>query len=422
MTLIEIIEIAKYSIEKRRLYLRAIMASLLITFLFAVAQFAGWTQLVQPHRSGVDFDSFHTVARLFWHGEIHTVYDQPALAAFVKINFGSDVVYPWGYPPQFVLLLAPLALLPVGTAYVLFTGVSFAAYLAVLKRIAGSSFVPVLMITFPALLITIYCGQNGFITGTLIGLACLGFTRRRTIAGLPLGLMIIKPHLAIAVALYSIVNRCWGAVLIAAATVLLSTMVVTAMFGFDIWPAFFGSIRDASVYLSQGLFPLFRMVSLYASFRSFGFPAAFAMSVQLAAACFALAAVVWASRHFAHRQALGVAAMASLLVSPYVYDYDMPVFALGLALLHDDVVQFGSEGERLAVYGLITFSSGFGMVMAFGLSPLPHMPLWAFSGLTLFAAASLILQIARRSIASTVGCSVGTAGLKKGGTLVTRGG
>lgn len=422
MTLVEAIEIAKSVPEKRAIYQRVVVGFLLAILLFSTAEFAGWTQWVRPRITIIDFDGYHLIARLFWLGQIRGAYHQPALLEFQKSLSGLRGFWPWTYPPQFVLLLAPLAFLPLGAAYLLFTGVSFAAYLAVLKRVAGNSFVTVLMVTFPALLITICCGQNGFVTGTLIGLACLGFADRRAVAGLPLGLMIIKPHLAIALALYAVVNRRWGAVLTAAATILLSTLVVTAILGLGIWPAFFEGIREASIFLSRGLYPLFRMVSLYASFRSLGLPVTLAMAIQLLAACIALAAVVWVSRRLAPRQALGVAAIASLLVSPYAYDYDMPIFAVGLALLHDDILQFASEGERLAVYGLITFSSGFGMVMAFGLSPLPNMPLWAFSGLTLFAAASMILQIARRSIADTVPRSIGTAGPKKGSPLVTHGG
>lgn len=403
MTVVEAIEIAKYSLEKRRTYSCALLVCLVAILLFSAAEFAGWTQPVHA-RKFVDFDDFHLVARLLWLGEIRSAYHLPALSAFQKSLSGLEGFLPWTYPPQFVLLLAPLAFFPLGVAYLFFTGISFAAFLAVLKRISGTSFVPVLMITFPALLITIRCGQNGFVTGTLIGLACLGFAHRRSIAGLPLGLMIIKPHLAVAFALYAILNRRWGAVLTAASTVLLSVVVVTAMLGLGIWPAFFGGIREAGIFLSQGFYPLFRMVSLYAAFRAFGVPSALAMAIQLLAACLALAAVVWASRRLAARQVLGVAAIASLLVSPYVYDYDMPIFAIGLALLHDDIVEFSSTRERFTIYSLIVFSSGFGLAQAFllrGGELSPEMPPWALAGLTLWAAVALIFRALARSVGIT---------------------
>ncbi|MDE2473733.1 MAG: DUF2029 domain-containing protein [Alphaproteobacteria bacterium] len=405
MTLVEVIEIAKYSTEKRAIYHRVLLGFLLTILLFSAAEFSGWTAGVHA-RKFIDFDDFHLVARLLWLGQIRSAYHLPALSAFQKSLSGLDGFLPWSYPPQFVLLLAPLAFLPIGVAYLLFTGVSCAAYLAVLKRVAGNSFVPVLIITFPALLITIRCGQNGFLTGTLIGLACLGFGNHRSIAGLPLGLMIIKPHLAVAFALYAVINRRWGAVFIATATVLLSTVLATAVLGFGIWPAFFGGIREAGIFLSQGFYPLFRMVSLYAAVRSLGLPEALAMAIQVLATCVALAAVVWASRRLAPHQALGVAAMASVLVSPYVYDYDLPIFAVGLVLLHDDIVQFAGARERLAIYGLIAFSSGFGLVDSFRLGGgemSPDMPPWALAGFALFAAVALVWRVTVRSIAQPSG-------------------
>lgn len=406
MTLVEVIEISKFVPEKRAIYRRVLLGFLLTILLFSAAEFSGWTVGVHT-RKFIDFDDFHLVARLLWLGEIRSAYHLQTLSAFQKSLSGLEGFLPWTYPPQFVLLLAPLALLPLGLAYLLFTGASLAAYLAVLKRIAGNSFVPVLIITFPALLITIRCGQNGFLTGTLIGLACLGFAGRRSIAGLPLGLMVIKPHLAVAFSLYAVINRRWGAVLTAAATVLLSTVLVTAVLGFGIWPAFFGGIREAGIFLSEGFYQLFRMVSLYAAFRALGVPSAFAMAIQLVVACLSLAGVICASRYLAPRQALGVTAIASVLISPYVYDYDLPIFAIGLALLHDDIVQFASARERLAVYGLIAFSSGFGLAQAFrlrGRELSPDIPPWALAGLTLLAAASLILRVLLRSVAEPVAC------------------
>lgn len=406
MTLVEVIEISKFVPEKRAIYHRVLLGFLLTILLFSAAEFSGWTVGVHA-RKFIDFDDFHLVARLLWLGQARSAYHLPALSAFQKSLSGLDGFLPWTYPPQFVLLLAPLAFLPIGVAYLLFTGISCAAYLAILKRIAGNSFVPVLIITFPVLLITIRCGQNGFLTGTLIGLACLGFGNHRSIAGFPLGLMIIKPHLAVAFALYAVINRRWGAVFIAAATVLLSTLLVTAVLGFGIWPAFFGGIREAGIFLSQGFYPLFRMVSLYATVRSLGLPEALAMPIQVLTTCVALAAVVWASRRLAPRRALGVAALASVLVSPYVYDYDLPIFAVGLALLHDDIVQFAVARERLMIYGLIAFSSGFGLIDSFRLGGgemSPDMPPWALAGFALFAAVALIWRVALRSVAQPFAC------------------
>ena len=88
---------------------------------------------------------------------------QASLWAGLRLGF-----MPWTYPPQFDLLLAPLAFLPTWAAYALFTGTTLAAYLITLRKLAGEFFPQVLVILFPAVAITIGCGQNGLLTGALI--------------------------------------------------------------------------------------------------------------------------------------------------------------------------------------------------------------------------------------------------------------
>jgi len=106
------------------------------------------------------------------------------------------------------------------------------------------------------------------------------------------------------------------------------------------------------------------MVSPYAVFRSLGFSALAAISVQIVAAVFALALVCVASFRFSPRQALGVTATASLLVSPYAYDYDLPIVGIGLAMLLPDFIRLGSERERMAIYGLSFVAAGWGLAQA----------------------------------------------------------
>ncbi len=118
---------------------------------------------------------------------------------------------PWTYPPQFSLLMAPFALIPVGFAYLLFAASTLTLYLAVLRRIAGK---PVRSCasssSFPTIGITLACGQNGFAHGCA-DRAWSAFSSRSgpSVAGAALGLMIIKPHLAIAFAVYAVLRRSW---------------------------------------------------------------------------------------------------------------------------------------------------------------------------------------------------------------------
>jgi hypothetical protein len=145
-------------------------------------------------RTFADFDAFYLAAHMVWRGEVHQAYDFPMFTRAQEAFFGAPRFLPWAYPPQFNLLIAPLAFLSYGAAYSVFTSATMAAYLLTLKRLSGNGFAVIMLATSPAILVTILCGQNGFLTGTLVGLTCVGLQGRNASAGLPLGLMIIKPH------------------------------------------------------------------------------------------------------------------------------------------------------------------------------------------------------------------------------------
>jgi hypothetical protein len=309
----------------------------------------------------VDFDDFHIVGQLVWQGEVAKAYHFATMSQIQQRFSGEEFFMPWTYPPQFDLLVAPLALLPLGLAYALFTSATLASWLAVLRRIAGEAFLSIVFLLIPTILITISCGQNGFLTGTLIGLTCIGLQRQRAWAGIPLGLMVVKPHLAVAFAVYLFVSRRWNVLIAAGLTVLLSSLLATALLGPEIWGSFRDGVREAGIFLEKGFYPFYRMISVYALLRTLGAPAVAAFLAQLIMAATAAAAVWTAGRRLPETSALGLTTMAALLFSPYAYDYDLPVLGVGLALLASELERCASAREKAALFGLCFVAGGWGL-------------------------------------------------------------
>jgi hypothetical protein len=407
MTFVELVEIAKTSTTKRALYFRAILVVIALVLIPTAVESVGG-QFHAETRKLFDFDVFYLTGQLVWRGAIEQAYHFVTMYQWQKSLSSGAAFLPWTYPPQFDLLVAFLALLPKGLAYSIFMIGTLAAYLATLRRIAAENFVPVLILLAPVTVITVRCGQNGFLTGTLIGLTCLGLQTGRSIAGLPLGLMIIKPHLAVAFALYTLVNRRWGTALVATATVAATTALATVLLGPAVWAAFFNGIREARVFLEHGSYQLFRMTSIYAAVLSFGFSALVATTAQVLVAFLALGMIVLASRQLPPRQSLGVAAIATLLISPYAYDYDVMILGIGLGLLMPDLTDFGTERERLVLYALSLFIGVFSIVETLivtqstssAVGPDVHL---SFSGLAIVAILVLTWRILQRSLASAPG-------------------
>ncbi|MHC2622727.1 hypothetical protein ACVIW2_004759 [Bradyrhizobium huanghuaihaiense] len=362
--LAETLEGVRLSPSKRATYLRLVLAALaaIVAFkTFWFARWGGWTD-----RKLADFDAFHIVAQRVWRGDLDQVYHFEALLKMqMEAAGGATGFMPWTYPPQYDLLLAPFALLPVGLAYLLFTAATLALYLAVLRKIADVNFAPVLVILFPALAITIGAGQNGFLTGALIALVCLSVERRPLLAGLALGAMVIKPHLAIAVGVYLLATRRWVALATAAAVVLASSLLCTLLFGWQIWTAWLGAIRESASYLEQGSYPLYRMISAYAALYEAGLPANIAFWGQVTVAGLALLAVlIGTARGTSSRFALGIAVTVSVMISPYAYDYDLPMLGIGLALILPDLATLASPRERSWMYGLILLAGAYGLLQS----------------------------------------------------------
>ncbi|MDA9407656.1 glycosyltransferase family 87 protein [Bradyrhizobium sp. CCBAU 45384] len=364
----EALEAVQFSPSKRIAYVRFVLAALAVMVLFKTLRFGRWG--VFQIRELSDFDAFYIAAQQVWRGQVDLVYRFETLMQLqAEAAHGATGFMPWTYPPQFDLLVAPLALLPIGIAYLVFIVATLVAYLLMLRAIAGANFAHVLVALFPALAITIGGGQNGFLTGALVGLACLNVERRQLVAGLALGAMVVKPHLAIAVGVYMLATPRWVALATAAMVVLASSMVCTLVFGWQIWTAWLGAIGESARFLDQGIYPLLRMISTYAALSRAGVPPTLAFWAQAAVASLALCAVVlavWlgAARKMSPRFALGITAMVSVMISPYAYDYDLPMIGIGLALLLPDLALLASARERGIVYGLILLAGAYGMLQS----------------------------------------------------------
>ena len=310
-----------------------------------------------------DFDDFYLVGRMYWSGMLNDAYVLKTMWATQVALTNANSVMPWTYPPQFDAFVAAFAMVPKGLAYTAFVGGTLLSYLLVLRRVAGKVFTEALALTAPAIWVAVLCGQNGLFTGTLIGLFCLAFLSGRRVAGVPLGLMVIKPHLAIGLSVLSLASRRWSLLAIAAPVVGVTSLLSTWAFGIAIWGAFLGAIKEAGGLLASGGYPYFRMTSIYAALFTLGLPAKGALSVQFASAVLACAVVVYIALSGRDlRRALGVAVLATLVVSPYCYDYDMTIFGIAAALLLPDVLVRARGFEKLAMLVLAWLSSGWGLL------------------------------------------------------------
>ena len=163
---------------------------------------ACWTSFTNP--PPIDFVSFWSAARLVLQGDTLAVYSyQPS-------SFGR--LMPIAYPPPFLLLIAPFGLVSFGIAFLGWTVMTGALYVAASgepRRIALAS---------PPALSNGLVGQNGFLTAGIFLLGLRFLPTRPLVAGLILGLLVIKPQLALLLPVALVAGRYWTALIGAATT------------------------------------------------------------------------------------------------------------------------------------------------------------------------------------------------------------
>lgn len=147
------------------------------------------------------------------------------------LALGINVYEPgrWGasdYPPNAIVLLSPLGLMPLGLAHPIWMLLNMA--MAVLAPYYAARFFrphdPYRVIVLPILMFLCWGGMRTLTQFTLVALTCSMIamataTRRPFVSGAWLGLAMMKPQVAVPVFLWSVFTRRWMVVLSSLAVV-----------------------------------------------------------------------------------------------------------------------------------------------------------------------------------------------------------
>ena len=293
---------------------------------------------------GSDFVSFWAASSLALGGTPEAAYDPARHRAAEQRAVGNSEIpyYAWFYPPIFLLLVLPLALVPYGWSLALWLALTGAGYAALMRRLLPAPGALWAAFGFPAALVNVTHGQNAFLSTSLLGGGVLLLDRRPILAGLLLGALAFKPQLGCLVPLALLAAGRWTALAAAAASASLLMAASVALFGSDTLTAFLATTDLARRTLEDGLVDWNKMQSLFAAMRLLGVSRGGAYAAQALLALAGAAAVIVAWRSRAGTAAKGaVLAAATLLFSPFVLDYDFVLLAIPMAWLVRDGARTG---------------------------------------------------------------------------------
>ena len=302
-----------------------------------------WTALAVAHGGldpkgkplGADFPCFYAASRLALSHHIADIYIPARHWAEQRAIFGTKVDDPaFFYPPPYLLICLPLALLPYLPSLAVWMGLSGSVALAGLKPLIPDRTALLALAAYPAVFSNLGHGNNAFLTAGLFAFAVLNAQRRPIIAGLVLSVLVVKPHLALVLPLALLVTGRWKMIAAAAGGTLSLLAVSYLAFGAEAWRGFFDVAAFARSALEGRMIGDEKMQSAFAAVRVLGGSVTLAWTAQgvvTLAACGAMALGLRKTGDVATQAA--IASCAALLATPYLYDYDLMLAALPLLWL-----------------------------------------------------------------------------------------
>jgi hypothetical protein len=317
----------------------------------------------------MDFLAIWSAGRLASAGAAVSAYDgvRQHLAEVAAAGHEFRGFLGWPYPPDFFFVAQPLANLPYTLAFVVGVAASFTLHglslAAITRRAASAAFA----CAAPWALACAMVGQNGFLTAALVGFVLLTLDESPALSGLLLGLLAYKPHLGLLFPLALAASGRWRAFgWAAASTVGLIGLSVLA-YGPGAFIAFLNGLPSTTQALvSHGGVGWAKLDSLYGLTRVLGASNVTGWAVQGVAsfACALSVVVVWrGSAPFALKAAC--LAAATVLATPYVFAYDLPVLSVAAGYLYRqrafDRVELGAlvfAGLTFAPLAFVTIPTG----------------------------------------------------------------
>lgn len=299
-----------------------------------------------PEFANKDFANYWLAGRLTLSGDWLTLFHQPSHQRALEeaLGVGAMEIRNWSYPPHFLLVTAPLGVLPYNLAYPAFflaTGAVFGV--AVYGMIARLSARPApaiwqmtILLCLPFILLQFVTGQNGFLFSGLMLIALTNRYDRPWLSGLALAFLTMKPQLGLLFPLLLLGERNHRAILW---TVLFSALlagVSTWLFGWASWAAYLG---EGLAYQRQimtewdGVF-LQMMPTFFAALRQSGLGGNAALAMHMALALPTCACVIWKM----FKSPPGIVrdlqfVLATFVLTPYAFNYDCGALIALLAIL-----------------------------------------------------------------------------------------
>ena len=333
--------------------------------------------------AGGDFINLWSAAKLVLAGRAEDIYAVGPFMAF-QGTVTEDAYIGlrlWAYPPQSLLLAWPIGLLGYYSALAAWSVIGLAVLFAGARRFGFDRLETAIILTSPATVLNLYFGQTGsFATGLLL-LALSARSARDPISVTAAVLLTIKPQAGFLLPLLWAFQRRWQLIVLTTIAVLAFALLAIAVFGLGPWRDYVGDTLPAlNVLEREGSGPFMEMIpSAFMAVRILTDDSSLAIMLHVGFAAAVAAVLVfrlWRVEDADRRAAMIL--LATVLVTPYLHNYDLALLLCGALLVarHRRQVHAAFQGESLVLVAwalpqLVVLLNTSGMP----LSPLLILPL-----------------------------------------------
>lgn len=293
---------------------------------------------------GRDFVNVFTSGRLVIEGRLADLYDKQAYRAWQTGEFGWGIHdHMYSYPPVTLLYTPAFGALPYFWSLALWTTISLLLFgLAARPWLAREKLHESLALILPTTIVCVWAGHYGLIMGALWLSAWHHIDTRPKLSGIMVGLMIIKPHMAVLIPILFLRKKAWTAIASAAATVAALVGISILFFGVELWKTYLESTSQSQLNLLHATHTFFAkmMPTVSPALFAYGFPAQLVWPAQLAIATVVILLMWRYMPADSHRAGLA-ASVATFLILPYAFNYDMTIVGLASLIMLTEASRAG---------------------------------------------------------------------------------
>ncbi|MEL7285443.1 MAG: glycosyltransferase family 87 protein [Pseudomonadota bacterium] len=284
---------------------------------------------------GTDYSAFWSAGRQALEGNAGDAYNLKKQDVYLDQAFSgpSTPLTAWLHPPVFYLIVTPFSLMPYLLSLACWVGCGFAAYLYMTRQLDQSLTALALALAYPAVWINVTHGQTGLYFAALFGGAMMCLSMRPRLAGVLIGLMVIKPQFGLLVPVALLAGGHYKTFASAAVTIAVMALFATIALGPAIWIDFLQATTiSRGNILEGGAVGWAKFQSPFAIVRLWGGSVSLAYAVHGLIFAVVAMAVFWAwSNPIDRRLQYAALLTGSCIATPYVFDYDLAILAPALA-------------------------------------------------------------------------------------------